>query len=163
MEKIKESIKKNIKLILILFFILIVLVLIIVQATKRFADTTSYYNKVSDDQMKEGVETDIFYVVGVSPKESEIETWDMSFSFVITFSEPINEESIKIEISPNIKFNIIKDSKNESYLWVTPQGRWANNTDYEMVVKEGASITGNTLKTLYTHKFHVRQIFPKVD
>ena len=156
MEKIINFIKQNLKLLLAILLVIGLSVLIarFLNKTKEKESQDSPFKRIPSEQST-GIPLE---VIETSPTGEIVETWRRLFPIIVLFSEPINESTVKVEISPNVDVTIQKDQRNGAYLWIIPSNNWRTNTRYTITITEAKSISGNILETPYIYEFIVERI-----
>jgi len=155
MEKIKTFVLKNRNILLIaILFILLVGVFVILSAIKKSNNKVSIFNKISSDKI---TVTEKFLVTDFFPNVLQVATVDQFTGIRVTFSEPVEESSIVVEIYPDTRVEVSREKINENIIWIKPINGWDFNRIYKINIKEAKSTRGKSLDNPYIHEFSIVQ------
>lgn len=151
MQKIKNFVTTNLKNLLVLLLVVGTALLIYITLSRQPEEEASPFSKVNTNEAQTGY----FRVTEVFPEESEIETWDITIPIMIYFSKSIDENNIKVEVSPDTLITIIKIKEDDNFVRIIPRDGWHSNVAYTITIKEALSINGEVLETPYVHSFKI--------
>lgn len=156
---IKLFIRNNFKSLLIIVIVIIVLSLTLTRTVKKSVNL-SPFKKTATEQVIETTNLTGLYVTDFIPREFEVESWDRDFALVVFFSEPVDETSVKVEVSPNNTTKVIGFGNKVKYVYVVLPQCCIGDTIYTVTIKSATSISGSKLTTPYTRQFRVKKIEP---
>ena len=153
MQKIKSYIIKNYKILLIFILVVGTIALVFINPFKKRQDSQiSPFSKMGTDN-KSGEK--YFEVTKTLPEETQIEAWETYTPIIVFFSEPVNEDNIKVEVSPSTPVVIIKIGEEDKHVRIVPQDGWEHNVDYVITIKEALSTNGSVLETPYVRTLRI--------
>ena len=165
MKKIKIDLSKNPTLILIIIVLFLGLIIAsnisINRITKDRNNNESTFKVVSDDSKKDDtqpIETG-FKLLQYTPSWDKITVSSNGnlFFLGVTFSESVNLDSLVVEVSPQEDLEIKLNENDQRNIWIRPYGGWDYGKKYKVVIKEIASVSGETIYYPLSHEFLVEE------
>lgn len=154
-----EKIKNNKKKILILFalFLVVFLVLYFFSQSQKSQDTDGVIPTAT--LIPTPAEKQVLPLPNIYPKQGEIPTANEKGAISLFFERHVDPDSIQIDSTPQIAFNIKVLRDFPKRIILEPQTPWQEGTIYIITLKKGI----NTLDQRYETKEEIRLEYTPVE